>query len=129
MGKVEIIDGSMFADTPANIRPIISNKQTAMYTSTQNECYLGMDTGSTGVWIKKVKYSPNTTWTNTAQRLNGAFFETSNDMVSWETLFEIDKSMAHMGENYWLNTNTTIQAARYIRFRHNSTSMCQMASL
>jgi hypothetical protein len=127
-GKVEKILGQWFSDTPANIKPITSNKQTAMYTSTQIECFFGIDTGLTGAWIKKIKYSPNSSWTNTAQKLSGAVFEISDDQVSWDLLFEVDTSIVHMGENYWLNTNTTIRAARYIRFRHNSTSMCQLSS-
>lgn len=51
------------------------------------------------------------------------------DSLQWDTLFEVDTALVHSALNYWLNTNDTIITYRFVRFRHNSSSMCQLASL
>lgn len=37
--------------------------------------------------------------------------------------------LTHSSLNYWLNPQNDTTAYRYFRFRHNASSLCQLASL
>ena len=70
----------------------------------------------------------NSNWAITAQMINGAVFEGSNDNAVWTEIFKVD-STVHTGWNTWINTDLALVVYRYVRFRHDATSLCQLAEL
>lgn len=70
----------------------------------------------------------NPSWAITAKMINGAVFEGSNDNLAWTEIFKVD-STVHTGWNTWINTDLAHVVYRYVRFRHDVTSLCQLAEL
>lgn len=130
LGQPASISGSPFGDTAANINLAVDSNTNTFYNSdSSSSCYVGVDFGvDTVANISSINYMGNPNWAITSNMLTGAIFEGSNDLSTWSTIFTIDNTV-HMGWNYWPNPNPAAVVYRYIRFRHNSTSQCQLAEL
>jgi hypothetical protein len=128
LGKSTAITGSPFGDTAATINLAVDNNTNTFYSSTSSStCYVGVDFGlNTAANISSISFMGNPNWVITSSMIAGAVFEGSNDQNSWTNIFTVDSSV-HMGWNYWPNTNPNSVIYRFIRFRHNSTSYCQLA--
>ena len=74
--------------------------------------------------VSRFRYFPNMDWNWVNQKILYATFEGSNDMSSWNTLATVIQT-AHTGWNVILSTSQT--PYRYIRFKHNATSKCNLA--
>lgn len=130
LGQPASISGAPFGDTAVNINLAVDSNTNTFYNSNSNSsCYVGVDFGvDTVANISSISYMGNPNWAITSNMLTEAVFEGSNDQFSWSTIFTIDNTV-HMGWNYWLNPNPAAVVYRYIRFRHNSTSQCQLAEI
>lgn len=129
LGKPKTISGTPFGDNNAAINFINDNNTNTIYNSSASVCYVGVDFGlNTAANISSINYMGNPSWAITSSKIAGAVFEGSNDKNTWTNIFTIDSSV-HMGWNFWPNLNLDSVIYRYIRFRHNSTSNCQLAEI
>lgn len=128
LGQPTTISGTPFGDSPATINLAVDSNTNTVYNSTSNgSCYIGVDFGlNTAANISSISYMGNPGWAITSSMIAGAVFEGSNDQNSWTNIFTVDSSV-HMGWNFWPNSNPNAVVYRFIRFRHNSTSQCQLA--
>jgi hypothetical protein len=127
LGAPTTISGVAFGDNAASINFATDNNTNTVYNSSAASCYVGVDFGQdTQANISSISYMGNPSWVITSSKIAGAVFEGSNDQNAWTTIFTID-STVHMGWNYWPNDSPNAVVYRYIRFRHNSTSQCQIA--
>lgn len=78
--------------------------------------------------ITKIRYYPYASWTSVGIYLIGSGFYGSNDNLNWDLLYKIDNTV-HTGYNIWRPNPPLINTYRYIKFAHNSTSACKLASL
>ena len=72
----------------------------------------------------RFRFFPNMAWSWVNKMILYATFEGSNDMSSWNTLATAIQTV-HSGWNVILSKSQT--PYRYLRFKHNATSKCQLA--
>lgn len=75
--------------------------------------------------VDRVRLFPNIEWPNVGKKILFSAIEGSNDMNNWNSIATIDQTI-HSGWNF-LKTTPGSMGYRYIRFRHNSTSQCNIA--
>jgi hypothetical protein len=119
---------TFFSDQPpgtSNVSAAFDGQTTTYYGSGAANCWLGLDAGANmGVSVSRIRFFPSFDWPNAAQKILHAVFEGSNDNNSWTEYGKVDQTV-HTG---WNVLKTTMAGpVRYIRFRHNSTSQCNLA--
>ena len=74
--------------------------------------------------VDRIRFFPNLAWDWVNKKILYATFEGSNDMSSWTTLATLIQTI-HTGWNVVRSVDQT--PFRYIRFKHNATSRCNLA--
>ena len=117
-------DNTVNASSIANAFDELIN---TVYTSPNAQCWIGLDAGA-GIKasISRVTFFASLNWANVAQYILYSTFQGSNDQTTWKTLATVDQTV-HSGWNTFASKDTT--PYRYIRFLHNSTSMCSLAEV
>ena len=129
--KTVLIDNKQFAFfsdvTPAvnKVDNAFDGLTTTYYDSNNTECWLGVDAGA-GMQVRadRFRFFPNMAWSWVNKKILYATFEGSNDMSSWNTLATVIQTV-HTGWNVILSQSQT--PYRYLRFKHNATSKCNLA--
>lgn len=89
---------------------------------------MGINFGANAyVDITEIRYVPNPAWAVAAMKLDGAVFEGSNDGTTYTQIFAIDTAQVHSGWNVWQKVSSL--QYQYVRFKHTSTSACQLAEI
>ena len=130
LGEEKKIQGTPFADTNLKKEKAFDKFTNTIYESDNDNCYVGLDVkAGMFVSINKIRYIPNPEWAVAASYLEGAMIQGSNDNQTWSLIFEVDINNVHSGWNYWEKQSGTTHEYRYIRFKHDSTSRCEIAEL
>lgn len=111
--------------TVSNTSAVFDNLTNTFYGSTNADCWFGVDSGA-GVQtsVHRVRLFPNIEWKNVGKKILHATIEGSNDLSTWTTIARVVQTI-HTGWNVLKATDNT--GYRYVRFHHNSTSMCNIA--
>ena len=124
--KVETITpAAIISDGGDNAKEAFDGQHHTKYSSTNAECYIGLDAGE-GLLVnpKGIRYFPDSLWTSVVQNLKDAIIEASVDGASYTTLSTVGSDV-HTGWNSFHPEIT--QTYRFFRIRHDSTSGCQIA--
>ena len=70
---------------------------------------------------------PSPSLTRLASLLSGSVIEGSNDNITWTNIFVIDSKLVDSNWNYWQKNVNDAHIYQFVRFRHNSLSMCQIS--
>lgn len=129
--QVALIDSGAYtkiSDNTAAQAFAFDDAHDTIYTSSAASCYIGLDFGSgKAAEISRIRFFPNSAWTEVIKKLLYATFEGSNDMSSWSTIAEVTQTIQGGWNTLMSNSSSTVY--RYVRFSHNSTSMCNLAEL
>jgi hypothetical protein len=121
------LTGTFYSDADKNNQLAFDGLVSTLYSSTAASCYIGLDFGlNQQADIKKIRFYPNPTWKSAIPYIKGATISASNDGATWTTLSTLD-STVHTGWNIWKPENPLTQTYRYVAFKHNSTSSCNLA--
>ena len=119
---------TFFSDVDAPVYKVdnaFDDLTTSYYDSNNTECWLGVDAGANmAIKVDRIRFFPNLAWDWVNKKILYATFEDSNDMSSWTTLATLIQTI-HTGWNVVQSTDQT--PFRYIRFKHNATSRCNLA--
>lgn len=122
-----ILTGTLYADTLANAGSAYDKLMSTRYTSAAAACYIGLDFGANQqADITKIRFYPNPTWKSALTYIKGAQLAASVDGTTWVNLTVLD-STVHTGWNIWKPQSALTTYYRYVAFRHNSTSACNLA--
>jgi hypothetical protein len=128
-----LLPGSLFTffsdqnASASNVSASFDGIVTTFYGSNNSPCYIGLDAGSgLQVSVSTINFFPNIQWPIAMYYILYASFQGSNDNTTWNNLAVIDQTV-HTGWNVIKSTDNT--PYRYIRFLHNSTSMCNIAEI
>jgi hypothetical protein len=133
LNSVSHIDSSLFGtfsdsnSSDSNHTAAIDKDTSTIYGSTNKDCWVGIDVGDgLQAFLDRIHFFPMIDWSNVANYILEAVFEASNDKSTWIAIGKLDQSI-HIGwNNLPIPTNIPY---RYIRFRHNSTSQCNLAEI
>ena len=130
VAKLPTSQFTFFSDNTVNTSSIANAFDeliNTVYTSPNAQCWIGLDAGA-GIKasISRVTFFASLNWANVAQYILYSTFQGSNDQTTWKTLATVDQTV-HSGWNTFASKDTT--PYRYIRFLHNSTSMCSLAEV
>ena len=122
-----VLNGTYFADTPSAGKNAFDNLFSTKYTSSNAACFVGLDFGAGQVAsVSGIRYYPDPTWKSALPYIGGATLSGSNDGTAWTDLFVVDNTV-HTGWNMWKPATPSSDTYRYVAFRHNSTSSCNLA--
>jgi hypothetical protein len=130
IAKIDTSRLAFFSDQSSNTTNVSATFDSSIltvYGSPNSICYIGVDIGQ-GLFtsIDRIRIFPFLDWSNAAKYLLGAVFEGSNNNATWIILGRVDQTI-HSG---WKTLKSTVsQPFRYIRFRHNSASNCNIAEI
>ena len=127
-----VISGTPIGDSADVAENAFDSTFNTLYVSDADECWVGVDFGAdfkADIW--SIRYAPNPEWPNPNSYLEEGVFEYSDDASTWTELFALDPSELHSSWNTWRVDDSDIGTVKHraIRFRHNSTSQCQMAEI
>jgi hypothetical protein len=130
VAKLPVSQFTFFSDNTANTSSIgnaFDELINTVYTSPNAQCWIGLDAGAgLKASISRFTFFANLNWANVAQYILYSTFQGSNDQITWQNLAIVDQTV-HSGWNTFASKDTT--PYRYIRFVHNSTSMCSLAEV
>ena len=111
--------------TTSNVSAVIDGRVNTHYGSNNSECWLGFDVGQgVELMVDRIRLFPSIEWSNVGKMILFSVVEGSNDMSNWNTLATIDQTI-HSGWNF-IKSSSGSTGYRYVRFRHNSTSQCNI---
>ena len=101
--KPSILSGKSIADTQEVADKAFDETMNTYYSSANEECWVGVDFGEGfKADIQKIRYSPNSVWSNPSAILDGSVFEVSNDGIVWVTLFTLEAASINSGWSKWV---------------------------
>ena len=97
-----MISGKPLANTQSDAEKAFDGTMNTLYSSEDEECWVGVDFGENfKADIQKIRYSPNSVWSNPSAILDGAVFEVSDDGSTWTTLFTLEAALINSGWSKW----------------------------
>ncbi len=124
--KTRRLKGTSFADTSNNKDLAFDNKYSTIYTSSNSNCYFGLDLGQNYKGsLFKIMFFLNKRVVN-PKLFAGATVQVSTDGTNYTTLFNITGEV-HSNWNTWKTQTLMTDIYRYVKFSHNSTSGCRIS--
>lgn len=116
---------SIISDGGNNSKSVFDNIHSSFYSSSNSNCYIGIDVGESKlIDIRRIRYFPYYKWEIVSKYLKGATIEGSNNGINYTIITMIDQT-SHAGWNSIKLDN--VNRFRYVRFKHNSTSGCNLS--
>lgn len=115
------------SDPSSNVSATFDGLINTYYGSSNAQCWIGLDAGvGLQVSVSRIGFFPNIDWPSVTNYTLYSVFQGSNDKTTWNDLSLVDQTV-HTGWNILQSKDNT--PYRYVRFRHNATSRCQLAEI